>query len=69
MALSNGDQLGPLACAGAADTHWTALTTCVAGACGSACNGVMPTNDCVACFQKADTMGGCASEVAACTSN
>src|SRR6202012_928695 len=69
VALSNGDQLGPLACAGPAQTHWTALTGCVTAACGSACSGVMPTNDCVGCFEQPDAMGGCANEAMACTSN
>ncbi len=68
VALSDGDQLGPLACQGAATTGWAALSACVTSACGSVCSGgVMPTNACVTCFEQSDAMGGCASELAACS--
>ena len=34
-ALADGDQLGPLACSGAASAHWAALSACVSASCGS----------------------------------
>jgi hypothetical protein len=68
-ALAEGEQLGPLACAGAAASHWEALTTCVTTSCGSVCPTVTPTNACVSCFEQPDAMGGCATEAASCVQN
>jgi len=74
-ALADGDQLGPLACPGAATAQWSALGACVAASCGAVCPaGIMPTNDCVTCIEQSDgtggdagTGGGCGAEITGCT--
>jgi hypothetical protein len=60
------DAEGPRACPGTASAAWGALSGCAAASCGSVCPGIMPTNACVACFEKPDSVGGCADELAAC---
>jgi len=68
VVLVDGDpaQVGPQACQGAASAAWGALSACAAASCGSVCPGIMPTSPCVACFEKPDASGGCATEVSAC---
>jgi hypothetical protein len=71
IVLVNGDpdQVGPRACQGAASDAWGALSDCAAASCGSVCPGIMPTSACVACFEKPDSAGGCATEVTTCQMN
>jgi hypothetical protein len=68
-ALADGDQLGALACAGAAADHWGALSACVTASCSAVCPGIMPTNPCVHCIEALDADGGCATEIAGCVAN
>jgi hypothetical protein len=69
LAEGDPDQVGPRACQGAASAAWGALGACAAASCGSVCPGIMPSSACVACFERPDTAGGCATEVAACQAN
>lgn len=63
-ALADGDQLGILACQGAASASWAALSACVTASCGTACPTVMPTSACATCLDETD--GGCGAAVNGC---